>query len=707
MNSSSTPTTGVRSTADRAGRLELGCLDRRAGPSTLAEEKLRLTARDPAAAPRPSGRLRRARARRTGRCPPRPGTRWPSRAATDGPRVVTVADPADRAARRARGLRRAHGRPARGHLARRALRRDAVHAGAAACCSPTCCAHRPVRAAGEAVVTRADRGVGAAGGLVDARVVRRTVDEVTGATAAVPVDRSHGGARCLGQSPSVVGAPTRSRVEADLRRPRTRGVAMAPRRRRALARSTCAAPGTRLRVRPRRRRRRAARPAQPPGSRTACTARAGRSTRRAFAWTDADWRGPRRRLLGAVLYELHVGTFTPEGTLDAAHRPARPPRRPRRRRRRADAGRRLPRPTGAGATTGSASAPCTRPTAARRPCSASSTPAHARGLGRLPRRRATTTSARRATTWRGSARTSPPTHHTPWGAGGQPRRRATPAPVRRSSSTTRCTGSATSTSTRCAWTPSTRSRTTRRAHLLAELADAVAALSARAGPAARPGRRVRPQRRRAWSPRRAAGGLRHGRPVGRRRAPRAARVPDRRDARLLRRLRRRRDDAGQGARPRCFVHDGTLLDVPRQRLGRARCPTRLDRRRVRGLRRRTTTRSATGRSGDRPRPRARAGRLAAGAALLLLGPVHPDAVHGRGVGRRRRPASSSPTSTTELARRGPARAAAPSSPAHGWGALRRRRCPTRRTRRRSRRPARLVRAGRRRPRRSCWPGTAR
>ncbi|MDO4242548.1 MAG: malto-oligosyltrehalose trehalohydrolase [Actinomyces sp.] len=33
-------------------------------------------------------------------------------------------------------------------------------------------------------------------------------------------------------------------------------------------------------------------------------------------WTDAQW--PGRDLLGAVIYELHVGTFTPAGTLDAA-----------------------------------------------------------------------------------------------------------------------------------------------------------------------------------------------------------------------------------------------------------------------------------------------------------------------------------------------------------------------------------------------------
>ena len=39
-----------------------------------------------------------------------------------------------------------------------------------------------------------------------------------------------------------------------------------------------------------------------------------------FAWTDDRWRGPRSGagVLGSVVYELHVGTFTTEGTLDAA-----------------------------------------------------------------------------------------------------------------------------------------------------------------------------------------------------------------------------------------------------------------------------------------------------------------------------------------------------------------------------------------------------
>ena len=36
----------------------------------------------------------------------------------------------------------------------------------------------------------------------------------------------------------------------------------------------------------------------------------------AFRWTDRGWRGG--PLQGSVIYELHVGTFTPEGTFDAA-----------------------------------------------------------------------------------------------------------------------------------------------------------------------------------------------------------------------------------------------------------------------------------------------------------------------------------------------------------------------------------------------------
>ncbi|MEO6943562.1 MAG: malto-oligosyltrehalose trehalohydrolase [Lacisediminihabitans sp.] len=35
-----------------------------------------------------------------------------------------------------------------------------------------------------------------------------------------------------------------------------------------------------------------------------------------FLWSDHDWTG--RQLAGGIVYELHIGTFTPEGTLDSA-----------------------------------------------------------------------------------------------------------------------------------------------------------------------------------------------------------------------------------------------------------------------------------------------------------------------------------------------------------------------------------------------------
>ncbi|UFS60940.1 malto-oligosyltrehalose trehalohydrolase [Subtercola endophyticus] len=35
-----------------------------------------------------------------------------------------------------------------------------------------------------------------------------------------------------------------------------------------------------------------------------------------FVWSDGSWKG--RQLAGGEIYELHIGTFTPEGTLDAA-----------------------------------------------------------------------------------------------------------------------------------------------------------------------------------------------------------------------------------------------------------------------------------------------------------------------------------------------------------------------------------------------------
>ena len=44
-----------------------------------------------------------------------------------------------------------------------------------------------------------------------------------------------------------------------------------------------------------------------------------------YIWRDEEWGG--LPLKGQVLYELHVGTFTPEGTWDAAARAAAASRR--------------------------------------------------------------------------------------------------------------------------------------------------------------------------------------------------------------------------------------------------------------------------------------------------------------------------------------------------------------------------------------------
>jgi len=37
-----------------------------------------------------------------------------------------------------------------------------------------------------------------------------------------------------------------------------------------------------------------------------------------FKWTDANWRGRGVKLAGQIIYEMHIGTFTPEGTWRAA-----------------------------------------------------------------------------------------------------------------------------------------------------------------------------------------------------------------------------------------------------------------------------------------------------------------------------------------------------------------------------------------------------
>ena len=99
-------------------------------------------------------------------------------------------------------------------------------------------------------------------------------------------------------------------------------------------------PGQRLRLRDRRRG--AARPGLALAARGAARARRG-------CWTPAAWpRGGaaasrRRRSTDLLIYELHIGTFTPEGTFAAAAERLGRPGRARRHRGRDHAGGRVPR----------------------------------------------------------------------------------------------------------------------------------------------------------------------------------------------------------------------------------------------------------------------------------------------------------------------------------------------------------------------------
>ena len=118
-------------------------------------------------------------------------------------------------------------------------------------------------------------------------------------------------------------------------------------------------------------------------SRRARTARQ-RSWIPRFAWTDGAWAGV--ELAGQVLYEMHVGTFTPEGTWAAARPSCRAAGR-RHHGHRDDAGRRLSGHASAGATT--AWTCSRRPGSTARPttCARFVDRAHAVGHGRDPRRR--------------------------------------------------------------------------------------------------------------------------------------------------------------------------------------------------------------------------------------------------------------------------------------------------------------------------------
>ena len=76
------------------------------------------------------------------------------------------------------------------------------------------------------------------------------------------------------------------------------------------------ATGRAVRLRPRRRPDGAAGSALRRASPTACTSAHSSGQPAADAWTDDEWQG--RSIEGRVIYELHIGTFTPGGTFDSA-----------------------------------------------------------------------------------------------------------------------------------------------------------------------------------------------------------------------------------------------------------------------------------------------------------------------------------------------------------------------------------------------------
>ena len=124
------------------------------------------------------------------------------------------------------------------------------------------------------------------------------------------------------------------------------------------------------------------RPARPPlavAAAPASTARPARSTPPPSRGPTPAGRGV--HLPSAVIYELHVGTFTPEGTFDGAIERPRPPGRARRHRRRAHARRPVPGATGLGLRRRRARRAPPRLRRPRRPASRLVDACHARGLG--------------------------------------------------------------------------------------------------------------------------------------------------------------------------------------------------------------------------------------------------------------------------------------------------------------------------------------
>ena len=352
-----------------------------------------------------------------------------------------------------------------------------------------------------------------------------------------------------------------------------------------------------------------------------------------WQWTDQDWEG--KDLRGSVIYELHVGTFTPEGTLDAAisrldHL--------------AELGVDIIELMPLAAFPGKAGwgydgvalwavhETYGGPEALARFVDA----AHSTGIGVCldvvynhlgPSGNYLSVFGPYFTQ----------AHHTPWA---RPSTTTTTAASRcaPSSSTPPCDGCVTSTSTPCAWTPSTRSRTTPR-------------------PPTRPSRTSWPSSPTPWqrcppssAPPEPGGG---GRPQRRRRHTPTGEQPPAKapslgmtaqwaddvhhalHARLTGETQGYYGDfaeAGAWAKAygRAFLHNGTWSTF-RERNWGAPVPEDTDPRRfvVFGSDHDQIGNRAVG---DRPSTSLDDATLAATAALVLLSPLHADALHGRGVG---------------------------------------------------------------------------
>ena len=386
-----------------------------------------------------------------------------------------------------------------------------------------------------------------------------------------------------------------------------------------------------------------------------------------------------------------------EGTFDAAIPHLRGAARARRHRDRADAGRRVPRPPRLGLRR---RLHLRRPRPLRRAgraCSGSSTPPTREGLARAARRRLQPRRrVRRRRRWRRSAPTSPSHYETPWGRAMNYDDDAVGRRARVGAARAPSSGSATSTSTACGWTPIHAIFDSNPEHLVAAVARRVHA----AGAARDRDRRVRPERPEGDRDR---DGWGCDARLGRRLPPRAARAAHRRPRGLLRGVRharrrwRRRSAARTSTTARTRPSARRRFGAPRGRCSRrARSWSSPP----------TTTRSATARSATGCRAEAAPARRVLHAAVT----VHADAVPWARSTASPRRSSSSPTTSTRRSRAPRGRAGGASSPPSPSSPARR--CPTRRTRRPSSAPSSRARASRRasrdlyaraaaRPRASC------